>query len=386
MRILHTSDWHLGKVLLERSLLEDQRHALAQITALLAAEPHDLLIVAGDIFDRSIPPEDAVTLLGDWLVGVREVAPGLPIVLIAGNHDSAARLAWSAGLLARGGVHIRGEAERVGEPVHLTTAAGEEAEVWPVPFLWPGALAEGEGPSTQVAALEAAVARVHTRQTPGVTQVLVAHCFTQGGRASDSERTFIGQATFVDPALFAGFDYVALGHLHRPQKVAENTHYSGSLGKYSFSEVDDDKGVLSVDVRAGVPPVVTPRRLRPLRQMRVLSGELPALLESPAYEPFRDDYVSITLTRPVHAGQPMATLRTRFPYLLQLQNPVIELVVGSGVPARERVAEANDVEADFLDFQSHIRGVAPPEDVVVAFRALHAAAAKGGGTGAGGAR
>lgn len=374
MRILHTSDWHLGKVLHERSLLEDQRHVLDQVARLIAEDPHDLLVVAGDIFDRLIPPEEAVILLGDWLNAVREVAPAMPIVLIAGNHDSGARLAWSRGLLARSGVHIRGEAERVDQPIRVTTAAGELAEVWAIPFLWPGALAATDGgPSTQAAALDAAMTRIRAQQTPGRTQIAVAHCFAQGGQVSDSERTLIGQATTVEGSLFDGFDYVALGHLHRPQAVGTHARYSGSLLQYSFSEAGDDKGVLSVDVRAGALPVATHRPLTPLRALRTLSGSFDALLHTDVYELYREDYVSITLTEPVLAGQPMARLRARFPNLLQLNNPVPE-TDGLAVSHQGRARDRDDIGLDFLDFQQHLRGTPPPADVAAAFASLRAAA------------
>lgn len=374
MRILHTSDWHLGKVLMERSLLPDQRHALRQITDLLQREPHDLLIVAGDVFDRSIPPEDAVTLLGQWLHEVREVAPRLPIVIIAGNHDSGARLAWSAGLLDGAGVHIRGEAAAIERPVPVTTREGEVAEVWAVPFLWPGDLAqEGEGPTTQVTAFAHAMTGIRKRYTPGSVQILAAHCFTQGGRTSRSERTLIGQATLIDPGVFAGFDYVALGHLHRPQAVTRHAHYSGSLARYSFSEVEDVKGVLSVDVQAGREPTVAHVPLVPLREMRVLAGTLDDLLTSPVFEPFRDDYLSITLTQAVHAGQPMAMLRTRFPHLLQL-GTADDAAAEQDRPARDRQGDRLDPEVDFLDFQRHLRTSDVDAEVVDAFRSLRLAA------------
>ena len=372
MRILHTSDWHLGKILHERSLLDDQRHALDQLAQLLVDDPHDLLVVAGDIFDRGIPPESAVALLGDWLNRVRGVAPQLPIVLIAGNHDNGVRLAWSQGLLARSGVHIRGEADRVEHPVRITTAAGEKAEVWAIPFLWPGSMASADGgPTTQAAALEAAVGKIRARQSPGLTQVAVAHCFAQGGKVSDSERTLIGQATTVDGALFGGFDYVALGHLHRPQSVGTHARYSGSLLQYSFSESGDTKGVLSVDVRAGALPLATQKGITPLRPLRTLSGTLDTLLRGDAFEAWRDDYLSITLDEAVLAGQPMLRLRARYPNLLQLNNPVVDV---SGLPtsAAERPRDRDDLGADFVDFQQHLRGGAAPPDVLAAFTTLRA--------------
>jgi exonuclease SbcD len=373
MRILHTSDWHLGKVLMERSLLEDQRHALGQITDVLRAGEHDLVVVAGDIFDRSVPPEDAVSLLGGWLADVREVAPRLPIVIIAGNHDSGARLAWSSSLLSAAGVHIRGEADRLEEPVRVRTAAGEDAEVWPLPFLWPGAIAADEGPMGQARTLELALDRVRARQTAGMTQVLASHCFAQGGRTSDSERVLLGQATLVDPSWFEGFDYVALGHLHRPQSIASNARYSGSLLAYSFSEVSDGKGVVSVEVRAGQEPEARLVPIRPLRPMRAARGELDQLLHDAEYADLEESYLSIELTRPVEGAQPMAMLRQRFRHLLQLSNPIAEAKLASA-PAGSRARDQEDVDADFEDFQRHIRGCAPPDDVARAFRALRGVA------------
>jgi exonuclease SbcD len=340
---------------------------------MIQSSAHDLLVVAGDIFDRSVPPEDAVSLLGAWLAEVREVAPGMPIVLIAGNHDSGARLAWSSGLLSAAGVHIRGEADRLEEPVRVRTAAGEDAEVWPLPFLWPGAIAADEGPMGQARTLELALDRVRARQTQGKTQVLVSHCFAQGGRTSDSERALIGQATLVDPAWFRGFDYVALGHLHRPQAVADNARYSGSLLAYSFSEVSDGKGAVSVEVSAGREPAASVAPIAPLRPMRTARGELDQLLHDAQFAALEDAYLSIELTRPVEGAQPMAMLRRRFPHLLQLSNPIAEAKLASA-PARSRARDTEDLAADFEDFERHIRGEAPPDDVAAAFRALRGVA------------
>lgn len=375
MRVLHTSDWHLGKVLMEHSLVEDQRAALDSLLELLAADPHDLLVVAGDVFDRSIPPEEAVTLLGAFLERLRDVAPTLPVVMLAGNHDSAARLAWSAGLLRRTQVHLFGDTTRVEAPLPVRAASGEEAHVWALPFLWPGALATAERPTpTQVAAMEAAVDAIRARRAEGPLQVLAAHCFAQGGATSESERTLVGQATLVPPSLFEGFDYVALGHLHRPQPVGPRAHYSGSLLAYSFSEASDEKGVLSVEVSAGRAPVPTRRALRTLRPLRTLTGTFAELLEAPHYDAFRDDYLSITLTHAQRTGQPMAMLRRRFPRLLQLDNPVLQEDTGAA-RARQQLAAGgalgSDLAADLRAFEATLYGEQPRAEVLEAFEALH---------------
>lgn len=373
MKVLHTSDWHLGKTLMEHSLHEDQQHALDQLTAMVSAEPHDLLVVSGDIFDRGIPPENAVRLLGSWFADVRSADAGLPIVMIAGNHDHGVRLAWARGLLAHANVHIVGEPDAVGEAIRITTRSGENAEVWALPFLWAGSFPDpGEKGRTQVGAIEVALARIHARQTPGHTQILLAHCFAQNGTASDSERTLLGQATRVDPTIFAAFDYVALGHLHRPQKVAPNAHYSGSLAKYSFSEVADRKGVNSVTVRAGALPVVTQKRLTPFRDMQLLTGELNELLTDPRHDDAVNTYVSVTLTQPVMLGNPMAALRKRFPFALHLDNPMAPVAEGS-VPPHARNGKENDVGEDFLLFHKHLYGRDAEPDIVAAFQTLRRA-------------
>lgn len=371
MRLLHTSDWHLGKRLMERSLLSDQQHALDQVLTLLTATPHDALVVAGDVFDQSVPPEEAVQVLGAFLARLRERLPSLPVVLIAGNHDSAARLASNAELLSLTGVHVRGDPEMVDWPVVLRAASGETAQLWAVPFLWAGTLQDGDVVArTQVEALDFALARIRARQDAGLAQVLVSHCFAQGGSTSDSERTLVGQATAVAPSRFSGFDYVALGHLHRPQLVAPNARYSGSLLAYSFSEVGDAKAVWSVEVQAGAPHAATPHALVPRRALRRLEGTLEALLESSEFQPYADDYLHITLTEARHTGQPMAALRKRFPHLLHLLNPVAQ---AQAKKLAARAAKAGeDVDADFLAFQQQLYGDVKPE-VRAAFEALRRA-------------
>lgn len=370
MRLLHTSDWHLGKQLMERSLLEDQAFALDALLDLLAADPHDLLVVAGDVYDQAIPPEAAVELLGRFLARLRERLPGLPVVLTAGNHDSGARLASNAELVRLAGVHLRGDVDAVARPISFETAGGEPVDVWAVPFLWPGALErEGAIASTQVEALDWALERIHGRLDGSRTNVLVAHCFTRNGTASDSERVLVGQATQVGAELFGAFDYVALGHLHRSQQVAGNARYSGSLLPYSFAEADDVKVVLSVEVTAGSAPAITARPLPRRRALRRLTGTLRELLEAPVYDAFVDDYLQLTLSQPELAGQPMAALRRRFPNVLQLVNPVAGLAAGRS--AKTHGCEpGRDLTADFLAFERALAGGEVDPEVRAAFERL----------------
>jgi exonuclease SbcD len=383
-RILHTSDWHLGRVLHEHSLLDDQRHFLTQLTDLLRREPHDALVIAGDVFDRGVPPEEAVELLTSSLRDLRTACPALPIVIIAGNHDSASRLAYAAPLLEATGVHVRGGVERLEVPV-VVGPVGHEAELWPVPFLWPGALhAQHDGVDvrigTQSAAFEEALRRIAERRVTSTrAQVLIAHCFASGGTVSESERTLVGTATQIDAGLFEGFDYVALGHLHRPQRVTSRAWYSGSPLPYSFSEVDDHKAVLSVDVTRGAEPVVRMQPIAPLRGMSVMRGTFDRLRSAPEYAAFEDHYVRIELETAEAVVQPVPVLRKRFPHLLEFRMPRTGDDVDAQAASTRTVGtrQRTDLDADFHDFEQHLRGEAgAPVEVQSAFQALRARAEK----------
>lgn len=365
MRILHTSDWHLGRSLSGLSLEPEQSHAFEQLVDVVRRDPHDLLVVAGDVFDRASPSPEAVTLLGKWLARLREVAPDMPVVLTAGNHDNGARLAWAAQLLDHQGVYLRGAIEPPIEPIEVRGRSGVEAQVWAVPFL-----PSGTGPDkTQVGALTHAVEQIGERQDRTKAQVLVAHCFVRDGAPSDSERTFVGTATLVDPELFASFDYVALGHLHRPQQVAPNARYSGSLARYSFSEAGHDKRLLSVRVRPGVPHECEELPLRSLRGMRRIEDSLDALLADPKYEAALDDYAELTLSPPETVGNPLEKLRTRWRNLLSFRNDV-PLLTTSTV-TRPSDGGPRDLEEDFVAFEAQYTGGEPPrEPVLQAFRGL----------------
>ncbi|MBM4362792.1 MAG: exonuclease SbcCD subunit D [Deltaproteobacteria bacterium] len=364
MKLLHTSDWHLGRVLHERSLLEDQRGMLTWLAALLEAEPHDALVVAGDVFDRGVPPEAAVELLTEFLRDVRARAPALTVLFIAGNHDSGSRLAFGAPLLAGLGVHLRGGVSDLATPVRV---AG--AELWAVPFLWPGAF---EAAPTQAAAFAEARRRILAAQSPGEAQVMVAHCFAAGGTVSDSERTLVGQSTRIEGELLGGFDYVALGHLHRPQRVAEQVRYSGSPLRYSFSEQADTKVVLSVEVLPGQPPRVTPIPVPQPRPMVTLRGELAALRTDASFAEHEQAYVRVELTDEGPVSQPVPLLRRRFQHLLELALSASAATSGPGAPrARRSPGDRSSLEEDFVAFERDLRGEgAPSADVLAAFRGL----------------
>lgn len=376
MRILHTSDWHLGRRLHEHSLLEDQKVVLGQLLQVLAAEPHDALVVAGDVFDRGIPSEEAVSLLGELLRDLRRAAPSLPVVLIPGNHDSATRLGYAAEIFQVAGIHLRAShrSADLETPVVVRGAGGDEAELWCIPFLWPGSLTLAAGAArttavgSQADVLAEAVSRVRARGSAGRLQVAVAHCFVSGGAVTESERTLVGEAVRVDPGLFAGFDYAALGHLHRPQQVAANAWYSGSPLRYSFSEVNDEKSFLSVELRAGQAPSVTAIPVRPLRGMSVVCAGLADVLSAPLVAAHGRDYVRIELSDGA-ASAPITLLRESYPHLLDLRVPsALSAAAAGGLAAPP--CEGRDIETDLREFLSHVHAAEPAPEVVAAFREL----------------
>jgi exonuclease SbcD len=317
LRILHTSDWHLGRALHEEPLLEDQAWALDRLCELLRDARPDALVVAGDVFDRAVPPAEAVSLLDDLLN--RVAALGVPLVAIAGNHDSAERLAFGARLLEARGVHLRGALARAAEPVKL---AGKGL-IYPVPYLDPEVVRGVEGADDlrgHAAATERVLSRVRAdAATRGLPAVLVAHAFVQGATESpDSERPLtVGGSGAVPPSALAGFDYVALGHLHAPQEVAPGVRYSGSLLKYSFGEADHAKGVVLAEVERGATRVeVLPLGAR--REVVRLEGTLDELLRRPDLAPLERALVEVTLTDEGYVFDAKHRLQARFAHVLNV--------------------------------------------------------------------
>ena len=360
MRILHTSDWHLGRILHEHNLLPDQQKFLKDLLAHLRESRYEALVIAGDIFDRSIPSEDAVDLWNHFLEDFASTCPDTALLAIAGNHDSATRLALASRLIERAGIHIRGGVERLEDPVTVRDADGAIARIWMVPFLWSGSLIQDREDGrfvlqTQEEALAEAVRRIRARINPGELNLLVAHCFANGAQVSDSERILVGTAAHIDPELFRDFDYVALGHLHRPQALGAKMRYSGTPLPYSFSEATHVKAMAAVTLRKGFNPVVAAIPVIPLRPMKDLRGTLQELETDPRYTGLDDSYVRVTLTEPSLVGQPVMRLRLRFPFLLEFQEYISPQPDRMEMPSETLKADVLD---DFKDFEQRIRGEA----------------------------
>jgi len=379
MRLLHTSDWHLGRSLHRADLRAAQAAFLDHLVDVVKAEKVDAVLVAGDVYDRAVPPVDAVELCEDALLRLH--ATGARIVLISGNHDSARRLGFGSRLLDQAGVHLRTRPSALAEPVVLEDQSGPVA-VYGIPYLEPDAVRGElpEAPKGHQGVLGHAVGRivedadnrrVHRR-------VVLAHGWVTGGVPSDSERDItVGGVGQAPAGLFDGFSYVALGHLHGQQTVAGHLRYSGSPLPYSFSEASHHKGSWLVELdgkglaRAEQVPAPTYRRLS------VLRGRLADLLGSPAYAEYEHDFVSVTLTDPARPEAPMDTLRTRFPHILILAfDP--DGVVADGRGYRARIAGRDDL-AIATEFVQHVRNapVTPPERHLLA-EAFEAGRVEGG--------
>ncbi len=366
MKILHTADWHLGRIFHNVHLTDDQAHVLDQFVALARDVRPDLVIVAGDVYDRAVPPQEAVALLDDVLSRLVEVADA--VLVIAGNHDSPQRLGFGSRLLARGGLHVRGAFAPDATPLMLEDAHGPVA-VHAVPFLDPvrmRSLLPDAGISDQASAMRAACALARRASPDGTRSVLVAHATVLGGEASESERPLsIGGTEAVPPETFAGFDYVALGHLHRPQRAGGgNVRYSGSLLKYSFSEAAHAKSVTFVEMDAeGRCRIETPR-LAPRHDVRTVSGRLAGLLEQARREP-SSDYLQVVLEDEGPVFDAMPRLREHWPNVLEIRRPA--LVAASGTdpagPAVSASARHAGRETLFAEFFERVTGeeMTPPQ-------------------------
>ncbi|MGH3496467.1 MAG: exonuclease SbcCD subunit D [Nocardioidaceae bacterium] len=321
MRILHTSDWHLGRSFHKVGLLAAQATFVDHLVEAVRSESVDLVVVAGDVYDRALPPVDAVTLAGEALQRLADLR--VPTVITSGNHDSARRLGFAADLIAAAGIHLRTDADAVGAPVLLSDAHGDVA-VYGLPYLEPETLHERWGlpGRTHQAAMSEGVRRVRDdlgRRTTPTRSVLVAHAWVTGASPSDSERDItVGGAAQVRADTFDGIDYVALGHLHGAQEVRPQVRYSGSPLAYSFSEAHHLKGSWLVDLGpAGVTSTEFVAAPVP-RRLALLTGRLDELLHGAAYSQYEHCWCQVTLTDPVRPRAAMERLRQRFPETLVL--------------------------------------------------------------------
>ena len=355
MRLLHTADWHLGRSFHGEGLLDVQAQWLDWLVDVARDQRVDAILVAGDLYDRALPPVDAVRLAGDALCRLAAIAP---VVAIPGNHDSAARLAFGAGLLERAGLHLRTDPRACADPVLLGDTA-----IYALPYLEPdvvreGLGIEGRGHGPVLSEVMDRVRADRAQRRAGTRAVVMAHAFVAGAEASESERDLaVGGAASVPPQTFRGADYVALGHIHKPQRVGRNGRYAGSPLAFSFSEDTQVKSVTVVELGRD-PELIACPVPRPLARLR---GDLDALLADPALAAAEGAWVQVTLTDPARPADAMERLRARFPHALVLQFDPQGAAPGAEGSYATRLRGLDDRELAAC-FVADVRGSAPSEE------------------------
>ncbi|MBO1266965.1 exonuclease SbcCD subunit D [Arthrobacter cavernae] len=399
MRLLHTSDWHLGRSFHGVGMLDAQRDFVDQLVACVQERSVDVVLIAGDVYDRALPGLDVVKLLDDALV--RITAAGAKVVLTSGNHDSAVRLGFASRLLERGGVHLRTRVQDLDVPVLLPldgedgdgqkAGSGSEASaavlaVYGIPYLEPRLVAEELGVDTasHFEVTKAAVGRIREdirmrSADAAIHSVVLAHTFASGGITSDSERDLsIGGLGAVPLDLFTDFGYTALGHLHGRQELAPNVRYSGSPLAYSFSEAAHRKGAWLLEVDASGVGAVEEILWEAPKALAVLCGKLAGLLDAEEHAWAESAYCQVTLTDSQRPAQAMEQLRARFPDTLVLAFDPEGAQARSKKSYSSRLSEAVDDLGVCCGFLDHVRGRSAGETEEAALReALEAARLEG---------
>ena len=363
MKLMHLSDLHLGKRLNEFSLLEDQGFILQQLVELVRSEQPDCVLLAGDIYDKPVPPAEAVTLFDDFL---NKLAQLTTVCVTSGNHDSAERLAFGAQLMREGGVHLCGL--YTGEPqcVTLQDAYGS-VHIYLLPFLKPAHVrhclppTEAEQVTTYHEALRCAVERLHINAAE--RNVLVAHQFVTGAQTAGSEAVNVGGVDNIGAEVFAAFDYTALGHIHRAQNVgSERVRYSGTPLKYSFAEWQQEKSVTLVELGEKGSVSVTALPLAPLRDLRKLRGSYEELMSREFYDELPKDsdgllrdFYHLTLTDEEDVPDAVQKLRSVYKNLLQLEYDNKRTRTDNAIEGAERVVEKSPLELmeEFYQLQNN---------------------------------
>lgn len=353
MKLFHLADCHIGKRVNGRDMLEDQVHALEQVLAAIDREAPDALLLAGDLYDRRNPNVEAVDLFDRFLSQV-VLERGVPVLAIGGNHDSGERLDFGSGLLARAGLYLAGALRLPVPRVRLSDADGP-VDFWLFPY---ADLALMRHLRPELAALDyaGAVAALldELELDPAARQVLIAHGVVgapgEGLVFSDSERELsIGGTEYWTHASLDRFDYVALGHLHRPQEAgAAHIRYAGSLCKYSFSEESHEKRIQVVELDRSGLAALRAIPLLPLHEMRTLEGRFDDILAAAPTASWREDYLRVILTDPGLIHEPMARLRAHCPNILSLERRAMELRPSGRASGSRRQRTPYEQIGDFL--------------------------------------
>lgn len=377
MKILHTSDWHIGKLVHGLHMTDDQRVLLKQLIELIKEEAVDVLLISGDIYDRSIPPTDAVELLDDVLSEI-VMTHKIKVIAVAGNHDSPDRLDFGSKILRDNGLYISGRLDKIIKPIQLEDAYGV-VNFYPIPYAEPAivrALYEDKECKTHDLSIKKIMEGINEDFVATERNVCLSHAFVIGTETletSDSERPLsIGGSEFVGVDKYEQFDYVALGHLHRPQKVKqEHIRYAGSLLKYSFSEAAQKKSVTLIELKEKGECVIEQKYLEPIRDMRIIKGDLEDLLKEEVYSLANtEDYISAVLTDEGKLFEPMKKLRSVYPNVLQIERVVTE-VKASGTLISSKEMKTKKPGELFSDFYKSVIGSETNEEEIEIFNTIY---------------
>ena len=374
MKILHTSDWHLGRSFHGLGLLAAQSEWIDGLVEFVAARGIEAVLVSGDVYDRALPGVDVVALLDRALVRLTQA--GARVILTSGNHDSAVRLGFGARLLERAGVHVRTRVAELADPVILEGSEGFEVAVYGVPYLEPRLVADelGVEGAGHTPVTRAAIERIHAdlerrrgeRSAAGagaLHSVVMAHTFASGGISAESERALaVGGLDVVPIEAFSGIDYAALGHLHGRQRLAENVRYSGSPLAYSFGEARQPKGAWLVEFGESGLTSVEEVGWPTSHRLAVLRGTLDELLGNPELADAESACCQVTLTDAERPQRAMERLRTRFPLTVSLQFDPAGGAERAGTTYSGRLAAARDDLDVCCGFFDHVRGRGPNDE------------------------
>ena len=317
MKLFHLSDLHLGKRLKEISLIEDQEYILKKILTAAGSERPDGILIAGDVYDRSIPSEEAMKLWDDFLVSLAEKK--IPVFVVSGNHDSAIRLSDHSELVEASGIHFSPVYDGTVKRIALE-AGGEKVYIHMLPFVKPAIVKSffpGEEINDYTDACRVALSKADVDSS--VTNILMAHQFVTGAERCDSEEVVVGGLDNVNASVFDDFDYVALGHIHGKQYIGRETvRYCGTPLKYSFSEKNHHKSITVVNIK-GKEITLDEIPLDPLHDLREIKGTYEELTDKKNYENTdTDDYIHAVLTDENDVIDAMGKLRVIYPNIMQL--------------------------------------------------------------------
>lgn len=376
MKFIHTADWHLGKLVQGVYMTEDQRFVLDQLLQVIEHEKPDAVIIAGDLYDRAVPPTDAVDLL-DHILGRIVLEWGIPVLAISGNHDSPDRLDFGTAIMEGRGLHLAGRLKKQSKPVVLQDAHGE-VHVHLIPYADPAQvrfLLEDDNIRSHDDAMQAILSNIAREMEPTARHIVVAHAFvTPSGQkeanTSDAERPLsIGGTEQVQAEHFGPYHYTALGHLHQAHYVMnEKIRYAGSPLKYSISEERHDKGFFLVELDGDGQVHVDKIQLHPRRDMRRIEA---AMEDIEKHEP-SDDYVYVTLLNESPVLFPMEKVRAVYPNAMHVERRVPSAVRMDGQDEEERVnRKQSDQVALFAAFYEEVNGGAIQEDKLALFREVY---------------